>query len=194
MKKFKDNIFTYGIVVLVLAIGISVGTYAYYQSSVSGTITGTVISLNNTEQTVSQNFEFQFVGNYRLPNDASSPIDYTKEHSVENFNNVAVVYWVQNYATKEVLQAGYNEGGATGIREEPSTSDLNFRIYPNPANNVLNISTDRTIKHVAVYNMFGQQVMTASGTSFGVGSLPAGVYILKADTDEGMITRKFIKR
>ena len=157
-------------------------------------VTGTVISLNNTEQTVSQNFEYQFVGNYRLPNDASSPIDYTKEHSVENFNNVAVVYWVQNYATKEVLQAGYNEGGATGICEEPSLSELNFRIYPNPANNVLNISTDCTVREMAVYNMFGQQVMTANGITVSVGSLPAGVYILKADTDEGMITRKFIKR
>ncbi len=155
--------------------------------------TGTPITLT-VDQTQTQNFEFQFVGNYRLPNDASSPIDYTKEHSVENFNNVAVVYWVQNYATKEVLQAGYNEGGATGIGEEASTSGVNFRIYPNPANNVLNINTECAIKQVAVFNMFGQQVMTASGTSLSVESLPAGVYILRADTDEGIITRKFIKR
>lgn len=157
-------------------------------------VTGTPITLTTAEQPVSQNYEFQFVGDYRLPNDASSPIDYTKEHSIENFNNVAVVYWVQNYATKEVLQAGYNEGGTTGLREESTISGRSFNIYPNPATNVLNIKTECVVKQVAVYNMFGQQVMTASGTSVSVGSLPAGIYILKADTDEGIVTRKFIKR
>ena len=156
--------------------------------------TGVAVTLNNPEQTISQNFEYQFVGNYHLPNSASDPIDHTKEHSVENFNNIAVVYWIQNIGTKEVLQAGYNDGTITGIREEPATLGHNFSIYPNPATNVLNINTECYVRQVAVFNMFGQQVMTASGTSLSVGSLPAGIYILKADTDEGIITRKFIKR
>ena len=45
-KKLKDNIFTFGIILVVLAIGIAVGTYAYYQTTVSATVGGTVISWN----------------------------------------------------------------------------------------------------------------------------------------------------
>ena len=43
-KKLKDNIFTYGLILMVLAIGVAVGTYAYYQSSVTGTVGGTVLA------------------------------------------------------------------------------------------------------------------------------------------------------
>ena len=43
-KKLKDNIFTYGVILLVVAVGIAVGTYAYYQTTVTGTIGGTVLA------------------------------------------------------------------------------------------------------------------------------------------------------
>ena len=43
-KKLKDNIFTYGMIILVIAIGIAAGTYAYYQESVTGDINGTVLA------------------------------------------------------------------------------------------------------------------------------------------------------
>ena len=156
-------------------------------------VTGTPVTLTDN-QLLTKSFEYQFNGNYRLPNNSSDAINHASEHSVENFNNVMVVYWIQNYGTKEVLQAGYNDGTVTGVREMPTMSGQDFFIYPNPTTNMLNIKTECAVKQVAVFNMFGQQVMSASGTSLSVGTLPAGVYILKADTDEGMVTRKFIKR
>ena len=44
LNKLKDNILTVGIIVLVLGIGIAVGTYAYYQSTVSGNVGATVLA------------------------------------------------------------------------------------------------------------------------------------------------------
>ena len=57
----------------------------------------------NTPFVALQNWEFK--GNYRLPANAGSPINHEIEHSVEDFNNLTVVAWVQNMQNKEVCQA-----------------------------------------------------------------------------------------
>ncbi len=44
LNKLKDNILTVGIIVLVLGIGIAVGTYAYYQTTVTGSVGATVLA------------------------------------------------------------------------------------------------------------------------------------------------------
>ena len=49
--------------------------------------------------------EWEFKGEYRLPLNASSPINHNIEHSIEDFENLAVVAWVQNMSTKSVLQS-----------------------------------------------------------------------------------------
>ena len=58
--------------------------------------------------------EWEFKGNYRLPNNASNPINNNIEHSVEDFNNLTIVAWVQAQ-DKSVEQAcnGINTTGPT---------------------------------------------------------------------------------
>ena len=56
--------------------------------------------------------EWEFKGDYRLPNNASSPINHLLEHSVENFDNLTIVAWIQNSKTKIVTQA------ANGVNTE----------------------------------------------------------------------------
>ena len=51
------------------------------------------------------NLQYEFQGNYRLPADASNPINHTTEHSVEDFSSLMVAVWVQDVATKEVHQS-----------------------------------------------------------------------------------------
>jgi hypothetical protein len=46
-----------------------------------------------------------FPGSYTLPPDANSPIDHTTQHSVEDFNNLGVVTWIQDDNSKEILQS-----------------------------------------------------------------------------------------
>ena len=55
-KKLKDNIFTFGIILVVLAIGIAVGTYAYYQTTVSATVGGTVLAWQCTANNQTSSF------------------------------------------------------------------------------------------------------------------------------------------
>ena len=49
---------------------------------------------------------YSFNGEYRLPGNANSPINHAIEHSVEDFSNLKVVYWIQNISTKEIWQSG----------------------------------------------------------------------------------------
>jgi hypothetical protein len=53
-----------------------------------------------------RNYTYTFKGNYRLPVNAGDPINHAQEHSVENFDNLMVVYWLQDVVTKEVYQSG----------------------------------------------------------------------------------------
>ena len=69
----------------------------------------------NTPYVALKNWEFK--GNYRLPANASSPINHNIEHSVEDFNNLIVVAWVQNMQSGLIYQAanGVNSSGPTVV-------------------------------------------------------------------------------
>ena len=62
-------------------------------------------------ETTNVSLAYTFKGNYRLPANANNPINHSVEHSVENFSNLRVVYWIQNTSTKVVLQSGTFEPG-----------------------------------------------------------------------------------
>lgn len=89
--------------------------------------TGTLVIGNLKKDTVI-NFSgsFTFEGNYRLPNNASDPIVHGTEHSVENFENLRVVAWMQNLATKEVYNSGW------GYIKDDTTSQYHPKNPYNP--------------------------------------------------------------
>lgn len=59
----------------------------------------------------------------------------------------------------------------------------NFRAYPNPVKDILNLSYDQEISNVEVYNVLGQKVLgqaiNASQSQLNVSSLTAGTYLVK---------------
>ena len=65
-----------------------------------------IASLVGGQQTT-LNLNYTFNGSYRLPANATQPINRTIEHSVEDFSNLMVVVWVQDVVTKEVHQSAY---------------------------------------------------------------------------------------
>ena len=73
--------------------------------------------------------------------------------------------------------------------------EVNTTIYPNPANNVLNISATENINRVEVYNMMGQLVgaFVANDvkTQINTTHFANGVYTVKIETENGMSTKKF---
>lgn len=79
--------------------------------------------------------------------------------------------------------------------EQILSTDGKVSIYPNPANNVLNIDATYTISDVAVSNLLGETVLVlkpgADHVSANIANLPSGVYLVKINGTE---VRKFVKQ
>jgi hypothetical protein len=74
-----------------------------------------------------------------------------------------------------------------------------FTLYPNPANNVLNINAKQVIEieSLAIYDILGQLVIAVpnakSVSTIDVSQLRTGTYFLKVKSDKGSSGLKFIK-
>lgn len=74
-----------------------------------------------------------------------------------------------------------------------------FKLYPNPASSVLNISKNVGIEldSVIIYNTLGQSVKTISNAKtvdiIDISNLSAGIYFIKVNTNKGISNTKFIK-
>lgn len=68
-------------------------------------------------------------------------------------------------------------------------------IYPNPAENELNILSKESIIRVEIFSLSGQKLISAQNKTTNVSSLPKGTYIVKVTTANGNVnTQKFIKK
>jgi hypothetical protein len=81
-----------------------------------------------------------------------------------------------------------------------STTDLsqfNFKSYPNPAKDVINLSAAKNINKIAIYNLLGQEVLNqelnSKTATLNVASFARGVYVVKADIEGAVGSYKFIK-
>ena len=74
----------------------------------------------------------------------------------------------------------------------------NFKIYPNPIVDVVNIDFETDITKISVFNLLGQGIITKSFNSnkatIDVSSLHAGTYIIKVVSDQQIKIRKIVKQ
>jgi len=83
------------------------------------------------------------------------------------------------------------------IAEVNNIYNDNLKLYPNPVKDVLRIENgELRITNVEILDLTGKQIVNGqwlNGKSINVANLPSGVYFLKIQTDNGVITRKFVK-
>ena len=90
------------------------------------------------------------------------------------------------------------------LRELLTTTILlekqNFKIYPNPAQNILNIelqSIDNDQNHIEIYDLSGKQVYSSitsdKNIQVDVSELTQGLYIIKVYNNNFVLNQKFIK-
>jgi len=83
------------------------------------------------------------------------------------------------------------------LGNENFTLNRNIKLFPNPAENMLNISLPdgAVVKSATIYNVLGQTVLKSSGqTSWNISTLAPGVHFISVVTDAGVIRQKFIKK
>lgn len=70
-------------------------------------------------------------------------------------------------------------------------------MYPNPANDVLTLSTQNTVNTVEIFNVLGKKVITMqvedTSAEINVSNLNAGIYLIKYEINNSTSTKKFVK-
>ena len=89
----------------------------------------------------------------------------------------------------------------TSVASTQSFFANNFSIYPNPTNNVLNLSVKNglAINEISIVDINGRTVKSINNAfdsemEINVSDLTSGVYMLNVNTDEGIATSKFVKK
>ncbi len=86
---------------------------------------------------------------------------------------------------------------ATAVMATSEVDDLrsSVTVYPNPTSDYLLLGTKGRLTNVFVSDMSGRKIsVSVTDNKVNVRSLPAGTYILSAETEEGMVSKKFIKK
>jgi glutaredoxin len=161
---------------------------------------GLLVSLTdaNVEQTFEQ--EFTFPGAFKLTsgariNSSAAPtgsnyngINLATEHSVEEFNDLITVVFIQNDNTKEILQSEWTSKGIYSSANEVKLTDLVATIYPNPATKQFNIKlAESKTGKVAIYDLTGKRVMeiklSGEETEVNCNNLQNGLYVVEITVD-----------
>ena len=157
-----------------------------------------ITSLQEGNQ-VTENFSYTFQGNYILPPDANSPVNHTIQHTVEDFNNLGVIVWIQDDNSKEILQS--TTASLVLDVNEDLTSLNKFMVFPNPSNEIATIAfmgiqgNDIDVKLV---NLLGEVVLHESFTSsstldnfnIDVSSFSNGVYNVVITSNDKISTQQ----
>lgn len=76
--------------------------------------------------------------------------------------------------------------------EEFSIQDV--AIYPNPASDIININSSRSINRIEVYNNLGALILQVNDThKINVSNFDSGIYFLRISSNTRSITKKIIK-
>ena len=133
------------------------------------------------------NLSYTFNGSYTLPINASAPVDHATAHTVEDFNDLGVMVWIQDMATKEIYQSVDLTQSGIGMGE---TGLASVRLFPNPANDLVRVdlrqvSGDCTYRLV---NNLGQTVAAGAaqgGTelTLNVAQWTSGLYFVQIESE-----------
>ena len=86
--------------------------------------------------------------------------------------------------------------GAGILAVDNFTKDV-FSIYPNPVNDMLNISSKTEISNVMVYDLLGKEIVSITPnmnlTQIDMSSFSSGVYMVKVTVGNSSKTYKIVK-
>ena len=112
----------------------------------------------------------------------------------DTFSNTAFIYFDYNAP----LQTNTASTTIGTLSNQTVESSNNFRIYPNPVKDIVNIQTQNSynIKAFSIYNSLGQMFQTIVNPktlSIDVSQLRSGIYFINLDSEKETTSVKFIK-
>ena len=77
-------------------------------------------------------------------------------------------------------------------------AQASFTSFPNPVSTVWNLQAETAVKQVTIYNILGQQVLSAQpdakSATINMAALSAGVYVAQVTTEAGQSSVRLVKR
>jgi hypothetical protein len=148
-----------------------------------------------------ETLNYTFVGNYRCPANATSPINHSIEHSIEDFNNLIAVVWLQDVNTKAVFQAAYSS--VTLGLQSAEVKAMELTVSPNPASNQLTIkfNVEKTqlidVKVIStsgklIYNQSASMPQGTQSLDLNIQDLAEGIYFVSVSTSNGSYTKPVV--
>jgi len=89
--------------------------------------------------------------------------------------------------------ASYSVDCNGGLGLAAPTTASSIAVFPNPTTSLLTIETTETLLAVAILNITGDIVQHETSASFSVSALPAGIYFINIQTQNGLKTLRFVK-
>ena len=97
----------------------------------------------------------------------------------------------QYYDWTAYFYGGYGNTLSSGDLQEVDE----FKIYPNPVNDVLNVSSNVPVKSLKLFNITGQLVKTNENlNSLDMSEVSRGIYLLEISSDTTVQTKKIVKK
>lgn len=101
------------------------------------------------------------------------------------------------WTRSEAVNNGYPTFQFAVLSTPGFAAELAVSIYPTLVDAVINIETAANLSGYAIYSITGQQIsankLNSTSAQISADGLSAGVYILQITTDQGKVTRKFVK-
>ena len=170
--------------------GSSWSTVATYASGVNfnnNTFYVATVTLN------AANYNFPSNARFRFQCDASANADrvYIDAVTVTASNTGARVAEGPHQTIREV-------GQGSELKLSSNISEEGFHAYPNPTSNDLNIESEDVINTMKIFSITGKlmsnQKVNANQTQVDVSNFQPGVYMISIETEEEVLTQKFIKQ
>lgn len=168
-----------------------------------------VLQLVCTESEIMENWQGQnhlsFVCRDMLPDQNGTAVnfsgqpnqtfDFQLNTSTWNMEHCEVVAFIQDNTTKEVLQAAkFDLGTIVGIGENNNLPEIS--IYPNPAKDFIQISSDKRISQIRIMSQTGQLMfdrkMNGTEINMNISAFGSGVYFVEIISETGKLTQKLV--
>lgn len=149
--------------------------------------------------------EFHHVFMKALPNAAGTTMSFVHDQAetltlsadlsttnVEEMDDLAVVVFIQDPATKQIMQSAYTDasGIILGLDEMAKVSAT---LVPNPTTGIVNVITDKAV-NIQIFDMAGKNVFNqsdvANKSSLNLSHLGKGVYVVQMKGADGTSTTK----
>ncbi|MDD4847916.1 MAG: T9SS type A sorting domain-containing protein [Bacteroidales bacterium] len=126
--------------------------------------------------------------------DGSNPGNATSTTEIATEKGWQVLKWISSNNFEPIV--GDGTGCLNAINE---TDAIAISVYPNPATDFINIRCDVNIRVIEVMNIVGQTVasfpiVNQSEMQLPTHDFPAGIYLLKVVTEQGITSQKLIIR